>query len=204
MKDFITKNELKELEGEILLIEKDNIIEPDFGKTSYNQLDSSDYETELNINNNNENKDKIDKDNNINLTENKKSNNDDLKDIENNLKEKKARKRKTDKTSDENSENNNINNQIIEENYLELYDPVINEKNNHIMYYKKLKFQEKKFTLFTKKRDIENCNNLYYYCVNHRTTKTSKEEDNKGFKKNVRICNSKIRYDKSNQTYIYC
>ena len=72
------------------------------------------------------------------------------------------------------------------------------------MYYRKLKFQEKKYTLFTKKEDIENYNNLYYYCVNHRTTKTSKEEDNNGFKKRICICNSKIKYDKSNQKYIYC
>ena len=88
-----------------------------------------------------------------------------MKDNENNIKEKKARKRKTDKTSDETSENNIIINQFIEDKYLELYDPAINEVNNQIMYYRKLKFQEKKFTLFTKKEDIENYNNLYIITV---------------------------------------
>ena len=202
-KNLITEKELKDLEGEIILIEKDNILEPDFGKISYNQLDSSDSETSLNINNNNnDNKDIIDKENNTNLADIKNTINNELKGNENNIKEKKARKRKTDKTSDETSANNIIINQTIEDKYLELYDPVINEVNNQIMYYRKLKFQEKKFTLFTKKEDIENYNNLYYYCVNHRTTKTSKEEDNNGFKKRICICNSKIKYDKSNQKYI--
>ena len=152
-KDLITEKELKDLEGEIILIEKDNILEPDFGKISYNQLDSSDSETSLNINNNNnDNKDIIDKENNTNLADIKNTINNELKDNENNIKEKKARKRKTDKTSDESSENNIIINQYIEDKYLELYDPVINEVNNQIMYYRKLKYQEKKIYFTYQKR----------------------------------------------------
>ena len=92
---MITEKELKDLEGEIILIEKDNILEPDFGKISYNQLDSSDSETSLNINNNNnDNKDIIDKENNTNLAYIKNTINNELKDNENNIKEKKARKSK--------------------------------------------------------------------------------------------------------------
>ena len=152
-KDLITEKELKDLEGEIILIEKDNILEPDFGKINYNQLDFSDSETSLNINNNNnDNKDIIDKENNTNLADIKNTINNELKDNENNIKEKKARKRKADKTSDEASENNIIINQTIEDKYLELYDPVINEVNNQIMYYRKLKFKKKKLRYLPKKK----------------------------------------------------
>ena len=78
-------------------------------------------------------------------------------------------------------------NKEIETNYLELIDPVYEEINNEILYYRKIKFQGKKFTLFTKKSETFIYNNLYYYCTNHRTTKSSSELDNKGFKKRVCI-----------------
>ena len=87
-------------------------------------------------------------------------------------------------------------NKIIDEKYFELIYPVKDENNELIIYYRKLIFQGKKFTLFTKKDDIQNYNNLYYYCCNHRTTKTSKLDNDKGHKIRIYICNAKIKYEK--------
>ena len=95
-------------------------------------------------------------------------------------------------------------NKEIEKEYLEFIDPVYDEKNKEILYYRKIKFQDKKFTLFTKKSEILKYNNLYYYCINHRTSKTSTDLDKKGVKKRICICNSKIEYEKNNNKYIFC
>ena len=50
-------------------------------------------------------------------------------------------------------------------------------------YYRKLEILEKNYNLSTKIKDIETRRNLYYYCVNHRTTKTSEIITEKEMKK---------------------
>ena len=44
---------------------------------------------------------------------------------------------------------------------------------------------------------------MYYYCVNHRTTKTSEKIDNKGNKKRINICDSRIHYSKNRDIYLF-
>ena len=52
--------------------------------------------------------------------------------------------------------------------------------------------------------DIQKYENLYYYCIHHRTTKNSTKEDEKGKKKRISICNAKIKFNKVRNIYIYC
>lgn len=73
----------------------------------------------------------------------------------------------------------------------------INVKDDpNFKYYRKLDILGKNYNLSTKIKDIETRRNLYYYCVNHRTTKTSESITEKGIKKRINICNAKIKYDK--------
>jgi len=44
---------------------------------------------------------------------------------------------------------------------------------------------------------------LYYFCVNHKTTKTSEKIDNKGNKKRINICDSRIYYIKNRDIYLF-
>ena len=53
----------------------------------------------------------------------------------------------------------------------------------------------------TKTEDVEIRRNLYYYFVNHRTTKTSEIIIEKGNKKRINICNARIKYDKNLDQY---
>ena len=53
----------------------------------------------------------------------------------------------------------------------------------------------------TKTEYVEIRRNLYYYCVNHRTTKTSEIITEKGNKKRINICNARIKYDKNLDQY---
>ena len=82
---------------------------------------------------------------------------------------------------------------MIEDKYIDLFDPKL-KINEDILYYRKLKFQGKKFTLFIKKRDINKYNNLYY--INIRQIKIHTIDDNRSFKTRIYICNSKIKFDK--------
>ena len=61
----------------------------------------------------------------------------------------------------------------------------------------------KKFYLMTKKNDISKYNNLYYYCLNHRTTKNSEIYTSKNIKKKISICNAKILYEKNTKNYYF-
>ena len=70
-------------------------------------------------------------------------------------------------------------------------------------YFKNLIFQDKKFYLITKKDEILKYNNSYYYCNNHRTTKTSEKLDKDGHKERINIYNSKIKYEKDKDRYIF-
>ena len=90
---------------------------------------------------------------------------------------------------------------IIKEIYLTKINKVEDE---NFTYFKNLIFQEKKFYLITKKDDISKYNNLYYYCSNHRTTKTSEKLDLEGHKERINICDSKIKYEKDTNRYIFC
>ena len=65
-------------------------------------------------------------------------------------------------------------------------------------------FQDKKFYLITKNDDAKQYNNLYYYCNNHRTTKLSDQVDKNGNKTRINICDSKIKYEKDTNRYIFC
>ena len=65
-------------------------------------------------------------------------------------------------------------------------------------------FQDKKFYLITKNDDVKQYNNLYYYCNNHRTTKLSDQVDKNGNKTRINICDSKIKYEKDTNRYIFC
>ena len=44
---------------------------------------------------------------------------------------------------------------------------------------------------------------MYYYCVNHRTTKTSEKIDIKGNKKRINICDCRIHYAKNRDIYLF-
>ena len=100
--------------------------------------------------------------------------------------------------------NEEILNKIIEDKYLEFYEPEYDESKGKVLYYRKLKFQGKRFTLFSKTKDLLKYNNLYYYCINHRKTKTSTNQDKKGFKIRISICHAKIKFEKDKNKYIYC
>ena len=60
---------------------------------------------------------------------------------------------------------------------------------------------EELYILSTKIKDVEIMRNLYYYCVNHRTTKTSEILIDNGNKKRINICNARIKYDKNLDQY---
>ena len=90
---------------------------------------------------------------------------------------------------------------IIDEKYLTKINEVVEVD---FSYFKNLLFQDKKYYLITKKDDISKYNNLYYYCNNHRTTKTSEKLDAKGHKERINICDSKIKYEKDTNRYIFC
>ena len=62
----------------------------------------------------------------------------------------------------------------------------IDLKNNpNFKYYRKLEILGKNYIMSTKTEDVEIRRNLYYYCVNHRTTKTSEIITEKGNKKGL-------------------
>ena len=48
----------------------------------------------------------------------------------------------------------------------------------------------------TKKKDIKRLNNIYYYCINHRTLKNSTESNKKGETKRISLCNARLIYVK--------
>ena len=52
-------------------------------------------------------------------------------------------------------------------------------------YFKNIEFQGKKFMISTKISDIIKYNRVYYYCMNHRTSKFSDTLDEKGNKKRL-------------------
>ena len=61
-------------------------------------------------------------------------------------------------------------------NYIVLIDKNIDEEDStiyYINYYRKIKFQDKIITVFTKTQEIKNYEHLYYFWVNYRTTKTN-------------------------------
>ena len=47
------------------------------------------------------------------------------------------------------------------------------------------------------KKDIERLDNIYYYCINHRTLKNSTETNEKREPKRISLCNARIIYIKS-------
>ena len=77
------------------------------------------------------------------------------------------------------------------------------EKDPSYIFYRKIEFNGKQFNLVTKNKDIEGNRDLYYYCMNHRTTKTSNKIDTKGNKQRINLCNGKIRFNRTNKTYIF-
>ena len=95
-------------------------------------------------------------------------------------------------------------NEIIEDKYLELYDEVTNDTNSLVLYYRKLKFQNKKFTLFTKKYEIEKYNNIYYCVLITVPQKLVKIKILKVSKNLFLYVIQKLNNDKINQKYIYC
>ena len=99
-----------------------------------------------------------------------------------------------------------LKNKIITENIIKKkYITELSEiKEKEIIYYKHLLFQGKKYYLMTKNSDVLKYNDLYYYCNNHRTTKLSEKLDNKGNKLRISICNSKIKYERDIDKYIFC
>ena len=60
------------------------------------------------------------------------------------------------------------------------------ETNPSIIIFRKLEFNNKQFNLVTKK-NIKGNRDLYYYCLNHRTTKTSDKIDAKGNKQRINV-----------------
>ena len=92
---------------------------------------------------------------------------------------------------------------IIPEKYLIKSEKFTIENNPKKIYYRKLEFSGKKFYLSTKKEELEKNRDMYYYCVNHRTTKTSEKIDNKGNKKRINICDSRIHYSKNRDIYLF-
>ena len=60
-----------------------------------------------------------------------------------------------------------------------------------------LKWLGKNFFRMTKKKDIDTADNIYYYCINHRTLKNSTEITSKGKPKRVSFCNARIIYVKN-------
>ena len=77
-------------------------------------------------------------------------------------------------------------------------EEIINNINN------KIKIEEiysinwlgKKYFRMTKKKDIKRLNNIYYYCINHRTLKNSTESNKKGEPKRISLCNARLIYVK--------
>ena len=92
---------------------------------------------------------------------------------------------------------------IIPEKYLIKSEEFTIENNPKKIYYRKLEFSGKKFYLSTKKEELEKNRDMYYYCVNHGTTKTSEKIDNKGNKKRINICDSRIHYNKNRDVYLF-
>ena len=92
---------------------------------------------------------------------------------------------------------------IIPEKYLIKTDEFYINSNTQKIYYRKLEFSGKKFYLSTKKDELEMNRDLYYYCINHRTTKTSDKIDAKGNKKRINICDSRIHYNKNRDVYLF-
>ena len=92
---------------------------------------------------------------------------------------------------------------IIPEKYLIKTDEFYINNNPKKIYYRKLEFSWKKFYLSTKKDELEMNRDLYYYCINHRTTKTSDKIDAKGNKKRINICDSRIHYNKNRDVYLF-
>ena len=74
----------------------------------------------------------------------------------------------------------------------------LNNKNT-IVY--SLQWLGKKYFRMTKKKDLENVNNIYYYCINHRTLKNSAQINSKGEKKRVSFCNARIIYVKNKDQF---
>ena len=62
---------------------------------------------------------------------------------------------------------------------------IIIKNNPNSNYYRKLEILGKSYILSTKIKDVELRRNLYYYCVNHRITKTSEILTENGNKKRI-------------------
>ena len=65
-------------------------------------------------------------------------------------------------------------------------------------------FEQNAEKLITKKEDVIKYDHLYYYCNNHRTIKKSEKLDKNGNKMKINLCDSKIKYDKLTNKYIFC
>ena len=61
---------------------------------------------------------------------------------------------------------------IIEKSLINHFNDIIIKSNPNSNYYRKLEISGKSYIMSTKIKDVEIRRNLYYYCVNHRTTKT--------------------------------
>ena len=55
----------------------------------------------------------------------------------------------------------------------------------------------------TKKSGIYKYNNLYYYCLNHKTTKNSESYTSNNVTKKISICKAKIIYEKPTKNYFF-
>ena len=89
----------------------------------------------------------------------------------------------------------------IENKYINGGDLQIIKDNTELKYFKNIEFQGKKFLIFTKKADILKYYRIYYYCKNHRTSKTSEKLDDKGNKVRINLCNAKIKYEITPKKY---
>ena len=89
----------------------------------------------------------------------------------------------------------------IENKYINGGDLQIIKDNTELKYFKNIEFQGKKFLIFTKKADILKYYRIYYYCKNHRMSKTSEKLDDKGNKVRINLCNAKIKYEITSKKY---
>ena len=81
----------------------------------------------------------------------------------------------------ENIKNTNIGLEINNDN-IEKFNK--NFDNNNLIYYKHLKYCNKKFYILSNNNQIKNNDHIVYYCNNHNTYKYSNIINSKGTKKN--------------------
>ena len=86
---------------------------------------------------------------------------------------------------------------IIEKSLVNHLNEIIIKNNPNSKHYRKHEILGKSYIFSTKIKYLEIRRNLYYYCVNHRTTKTIETPTENWNKKRINICNGRIKYDKN-------